>query len=89
MVLIIFWFCKIYINNNFLGDLKIVTKKISNLLSQERYNYLQAFEKNKTRYLIHLEKKHTFTNLKKFAILYIMLQILLQDNILKKCQFKG
>lgn len=36
-----------------------------------------------------LKKKYAFTNLKKYATLYAMLQILPQVNILKECQHKS
>ncbi len=74
-----------YINNNFLRDFKMVVEKISNLLSQERHNYLQAFEKDKTCFPVRLEKKLTFTSLKKYVTSYAILQIFLQVNILKEC----
>ena len=88
-ILRIFHFNEININNNFLGDLKIVVEKISDLLSQERHNYLQAFEEDKTRFPARLEKKPAFTSLKKYVTSYAMLQILPQVNILKECQLKG
>ncbi len=58
-------------------------------LSQERHNYSQAFEEDKTRFPVRLEKKLAFTSLKKYVTLYSMLQILPQVNILKECQVKG
>ena len=67
----------------------MVFKKISDFLIQEQHNYLQTFEEDKSRFFIRLEKKPAFANLKKHVILYAMLQILSQINILKKCQLKG
>ncbi len=84
-----FYFNKIYININFLGDLKMVAEKISDLLSQERLNYLQAFEEDKTCFPICLEKKLAFTSFKEYITLYVILKIFSQVNILKECQFKG
>lgn len=34
------------------------------------------------------KKKHVFINLKKYIILYIILQIFSQVNIFKKCQYR-
>lgn len=88
-ILKIFHFNKINISNNFLGDLKIIVEKISNLLSQKRHNYLQVFEEDKTQFPIRLEKKPVFISLKKYGTSHAILQILPQVNILKECQLKG
>ncbi len=87
-ILIIFYFNKININNDFLGDLKMIIEKINNLLSQERHNYWQTFKEDKTRFSICLEKKLAFISLKKYVTLYAILQIFLQINILKEYQLK-
>ena len=63
-------------------------EKINDLLFQERHNYLQAFEEDKTRFPRRLEKKLAFTSLKKYVTSYAMLQILPQVNILKECQLE-
>ena len=64
-------------------------EKINDLLFQERHNYLQAFEEDKTRFPVRLKKKLAFTSLKKYVTSYSMFQILPQVNILKECQLKG
>ena len=63
----------------------MVVNKISDFLIQEQHNYLQAFEKNKSRFLVCLERKLTFASLKKYVISYVILQIFLQVNISKEC----
>lgn len=62
----------------------MIMEKMNDLLSQEQHNSLQAFEEDKIRFSVRLEKKLAFTSLKKYIILYIMLQILPQINILKE-----
>ena len=64
-------------------------EKISDLLIQERHNYLQAFEEDKSHFFLYLEKKSAFASLEKYVTLYAILQILPQVNILKECQLKG
>ncbi len=75
--------------NNFLGDFKRVVENISIFLIEERHNYLQAFEKDKTRFLVCMEKKLALLGLKKYVTSYAILQILHHVNILKKYQLKG
>ena len=67
----------------------MVVEKSSDLLIQERHNYLQAIEEDKSRFPVRLEKKPAFASLKKYVTSYAMLQILSQVNILKECQLKG
>ena len=67
----------------------MVVEKISDLLIQERHNYLQAFEEDKSRFPVRLEKKPAFASLKKYVTSYAILQILPQVNILKEYQLKG
>ncbi len=66
----------------------MVVEKISDLLSQERHNYLQAFDEGKIYFPICLEKKLAFASVKKYVTSYAMLQILPQVNILKEYQLK-
>ena len=67
----------------------MIVEKISDLLIQERHNYPQAFEKDKSRFSIRLKKKPAFASLKKYVTSYAILQVFLQVNILKECQLKG
>ncbi len=67
----------------------IIVEKIINHLIEEEHNYLQAFQKNKPRFLVCLEKKTAFDGLKKYVTSYAILQIHCQVNILKECQLKG
>ena len=67
----------------------IVVKKIRTLLIEKRHNYMQAFEEDKARFSVRLEKNPAFASLKKYVISYAILQIFPQVNILKECQLKG
>ncbi len=63
--------------------------KISKLLTEERHNYLPAFEEDKDRMPNQLHRQFLFTRLKKYVTSYVMLKILPQVKKLKKKQKKG
>ena len=67
----------------------IIVEKIITILIEEGHNYLQAFEEDKPRFLVCLEKKTVFDGLKRYVTSYAILQILFHVNILKECQLKG
>lgn len=58
--------------------------KISKLLTEERNNYLLAFEEDKDRIPNQLYRQFLFTKLKKYVTLYAMHKILPQVKILKE-----
>lgn len=63
--------------------------KISKLLTEERHNYLLAFEEDKDRMPNQLHRQFLFTLLKKYVTSYAMLKILPQVKKFKEKQQKG
>ncbi len=63
--------------------------KISKLLTEERYNYLLAFEEDKDRMPNRLHRQFLFTQLTKYVTSYAMLKILPQVKKFKEKQKKG